>query len=219
VANWPGMLLAIVFLGTAVTAEAQRRDEVIEPSAKDMARMQQLTPEGVAAIVTIRDDELETVATLDTSRAFSSRGRFTDRVRSDVFLRALVDKGSGKIIYQVYENVSYSGDWRNFSSVNIATSEGPLSVPLQNISSRVLTCAYGLCAREDHLAFVVPETVLRSIAATYRPGASLAWRFRFKAQNGVDWEDRIMPAEIAGLLIAVDRFRSGRPAQLERGAG
>lgn len=217
--NWLGILLAIFLLGTAVPADAQRRDEVIEPTAKDMAKLQQLTPEGVAATVTIRNDDLETVATLDTSRAFSSRGRFTDRVRSDVFLRALVDKRSGKIIYQVYQNVSYTGDWRNFSSVNLATAEGPLSLPLQNISSRVLTCAYGLCAREDHLAFVVPETVLRGIAATYRPGASLPWRFRFKAQNSIDWEDRIMPAEIAGLLIAVDRFRSGRPARLERGAG
>ena len=94
----------------------------------------------------------------------------------------------------------------------------PSPIPLQRISSRVLTCAYGLCAREDHLAFVVPETVLRGVAATYRPGASVPWRFRLKAQNGIDWEDRLMPAEVAGLLIAVDRFKLRYSALPERGA-
>lgn len=184
---------------------AQSREEFIEPSAKQMAKLQQLTPASVAALVQVKDDDLEAVAVLDTSKAYLSNGAFTDRVRSDNFLRALVNKSSGTIVYQVYQNVRYNHEPRQFTSANIATPAGPLAVPVQSISFKVLACFGTLCTYEENVGFIVPETTLREIAATYRAGASAPWRYRLKSPK-LDWEDRIMPAEVAGLLQAVDTY-------------
>ena len=184
---------------------AQSREERIEPSAKQMAKLQQLTPSGVAATVFTKDDDLETVAILDTSKAYSSNGAFTDRVRSDNFVRALINKSTGAIVYQVYQTIRYNGDRRDFSSATYSTPAGPVQVPVQTISSRLMACFGGLCSYEDSVGFIVPEAVLREVAASYRPNASTPWRFRFQSQSAFDWEDRLMPAEIAGLLQAAEQ--------------
>jgi len=213
---WRGALVSTL-IAISSAAAAQSKQEVIEPSAKQMAELQRLTPEAVAAAISITDDSLEVMATLNTSKAYSTKGKFTDPVRSDNFLRAMIDKKTGATTFQVYQMVRYTGDTRMFTSVNYATGEGPINAPVQTISNEVITCSYGLCVREENIGFLVPEAVLRGIAATYRRGASQPWRFRFKARQGFDWEDRIMPAEVAGLVLAVDRHGARIGHGSERG--
>lgn len=53
--------------------------------------------------------------------------------------------------------------------------------------------------------FPVPEELLQSIAA--RPVDQI-WRMKFRPQAGIDWEEMIAPAEVAGLLNAVAAYRS-----------
>ncbi|WP_114226593.1 MULTISPECIES: hypothetical protein [Sphingomonas] len=200
------ILLATVCCWTQAAA-AQSREDRIEPSAKQMAKLQELTPAGVAAVVQVKDDDLEPTAVLDTSKAYFSNGAFTDRVRSDAFLRALVNKSTGAVTYQVYENVRYNYVARHFTSANIATAAGPMTVPVQPISFKVDACFATLCSYEEDVGFVVPEPILREIAASYKPSESTPWRFRLKS-SGLDWEDRLMPAEVAGLLQAVEAYQS-----------
>jgi hypothetical protein len=61
------------------------------------------------------------------------------------------------------------------------------------------------------LGFEVDEPTLRSIASQYVAGRSPYWRFRFRGRAGIDWNDRMMPAEVAGLLGAVDAYRRSHP--------
>jgi len=205
------ILITAAAAGLAASgAGAQSRDERIEPSPDQLRTLNALTPEGVASVVTIADDDLEPTVVLTTAKAWSSRGKFTDPVRSDNFLRAFVNKKTGTKTFQLYEQVTYSFEYRNFRRVVFATSEGPQSAPVLELSHEVITCAGGLCVYRDTLGFDLPENVVREIAAGYQPGASPLWRFRFKAQNGFDWEDRIAPAEAAGLLLALNKWK-GRP--------
>lgn len=60
------------------------------------------------------------------------------------------------------------------------------------------------------VAFALPEQHLTAVAGQYLPGSSPLWRFRFKAQNGLDWEDRMSPAEAAGMVEAARRYRAAR---------
>lgn len=171
-------------------------------------RYTQISPDQVAAKVTIKDDSLESVATLTTEPAFKFKGGFTDRTRADSFLRALISKATGRTIYQVYARLSYTGD-RSFQSVNYENSTGPASA-LLTINSGTVDCRYGVCVWNRDLAFEVPEAVLRTIALRSSERPVRPWRFRFKASVGDDWTDDIAPAEIAGLLIAAEAFRNGR---------
>jgi hypothetical protein len=207
-----GIILAAMLSGAAAAAAPQSADDLryekIEPSPKQMAKLQALTPEGVAAGVEIHDDDLETVATITTVKAYQSNGAFTDRVRSDNFLRAFVDKRTGEVRYQLYQSVSYNYVYRNFTGVNYASSDGPRTAPVTVIDHEVVACMGGAdhCSYKDTIGFDVSEAQLRWVAGQYVAGNSPFWRFKFRSQAGMDWEDRIAPAEAAGVLEAVRRY-------------
>jgi hypothetical protein len=192
----------------AVPALAQSPEESIEPSPKQVEKMQAITPEAVARSVVVKDDDLEPIATFVTADAYQNNGKFTDRVRSDNMLRAFLSKATGRTTFQVYQSVTYGAARRDFTSVNYATPDGPLTAELTRIGFEVLGCGYGTCSYKESVGFNIDEAVLRAIASQYVPGNSPFWRFRFKAQNGLSWDDRMMPAEVAGLLRAVDAYRA-----------
>lgn len=204
------IMIAAILLTTSTLAIAQPMPgyEVIEPSEKQMRQLQALTPQSVLESITIEDDELERIATITTENAWSSKGKFTDRVRSDNLLRAFVNKTTGNVIYQLYQSVSYNNEWRNFQTANYSTSQGLAAADLVTIDKEVVAC-YSMCSYREVVGFDLPTEVVEEIAAQYSPGNSPLWRYRLKG-NGLDWEDRIAPAEAAGLLMAVEAYQNGR---------
>ena len=210
------LLIAGFAASLPVVVTAHPTDFVTEPSAKQMAKLQSMTPESVAAAIATTDDALAVVATLDTFKAYFSRGAFTDRTRSDAFFRALMDKKTGVVVFQLYQTLSYTGEARHFKIANYASSAGVQSAPVIYISTEIPTCTYGLCSFTDDVSVLIPESELREIAAAYRQGSSVPWRYKLRAANGIDWEDRFMPAEAAGLLLAVERYKAGLPPQTVR---
>lgn len=174
--------------------------------AKRLEQFARLTPGEVAKLVTTADDDLESVATLTTDRVFKTPGGFSDRVRADNFLRALIDKKSGRTIFQLYAQLLYTGEPRRFNGANFQLDGSIANRPL-TISNVTVDCPYGVCMHEEHIAFEIPEALLRELATRADERPVRPWRFRLKAQSGEDWTDDMAPAEAAGLLIAVDRYR------------
>lgn len=174
--------------------------------AKRLEQFARLTPGDVAKLVTTADDDLESVATLTTDRVFKSPGDFSDRMRADNFLRALIDKKSGRTIFQLYAQLLYTGEPRRFTGANFQLAGTIASGPL-TISNETVDCPYGVCMHEEHIAFEIPEALLRELATRANERPVRPWRFRLKAQNSEDWTDDMAPAEAAGLLVAVDRYR------------
>lgn len=207
--SYNAALLALTF-AVATAAHAQSQDEQALPTDKQVAILQSMTPQEVARGVTVRDDDLETAATLTSEAAYQTNGRFNDRVRSDNFLRAFIDKKTGEARFQVYQEITYGVAYRNFQTVSYSTTDGPSNSDLEVISHD-MPCNYGVCFYKDIVGFTVDEQVLRAVAAGYKAGNSPYWRFRFHAQNGLDWNDRMMPAEVAGMLAAVDTYRQAHP--------
>jgi hypothetical protein len=199
------MLIAV---NTATPVCAEINYERIEPTAKALARLQSLTPEAVAKGVVIDDDDLETRAELSTIDAYKDNGRFTDRVRSDNCVRAWIDKKTGAVEYQLYQTVNYNYEWRDFTFVNYASPAGPQTAKVDRIAHDVVSCYAGTCSYSETVGFMVDEDFLKTIASQYVPGNSPLWRFKFRATKGPDWEDSISPAEVAGLLLAVEQYRT-----------
>jgi hypothetical protein len=158
----------------------------------------------------VEDGDLDVTATISTAEGFRYRGGFTERVRSDNFLRAIIDKQSGATQIQLYQTIIYTGPWRQFRTANVQFPDGLRSVPLINIAGDVPTCAGGICVHEDHVAFEISEEELRRLVAGADRDVSRLWRFKFNATSGEDWEDNMSVAEIAGLLGRLDRYRSAR---------
>ena len=173
--------------------------------ARRAERMRHLDAEHFYTTAQIVDDELSTVAEINTRKGFTWRGGFTDRVRSDSYLRALVAKGDGRTVVQVYQTITYSGPNRHFESATYYTPKGPASARVARLGSDVPSCTGSLCVWEDQIAFAVPEDVLRRITIE---AEARTWRFRFLGSSGEHWDDDLPRAEIAGLLRRLDEYHA-----------
>jgi len=200
-----GLIAALMAASPAIAHAQFNTGWSEDQQAKRVAQFASMDPQRVAEQVNTEDDELEAVATLSTEPAFKFKGSFTNRARADNFLRAFINKTTGRTTYQLFQHLIYTGE-RRFSFANYETAGGPASATLA-INSGDVDCSYGICAWYRYLAFDVPEEVLRSVAGRASERPVKPWRFRFKAQQGDDWTDDIAPAEAAGLLLAVDAFR------------
>lgn len=207
------MFAAAAALG-AVTVSAQAQmitpQQIEKKREKDKAKLLKLTPADFQKAVELKDDDLETIATLSTAKGFRSSGGLFDIQGSDVMLRAHVSKRSGETTYQVYAYVWYKETQeRRYQTVNYQSDGNVASATLNTLASRVISCdQYSAtlgCSRSEEFVFPVSVDLLQSIAA--RP-ADQFWRMKFRAQAGMDWEEMFAPAEVAGLLNSVAAYRA-----------
>lgn len=186
---------------------------LIEPAQADsnkrLAEFIALTPQHFQDTAVVKDDELETSATIDTSLGFKNKQGLMKVVWDDNFLRAFIDKKTGATTYQLYQIIRYSGQLRRYDTVNYETPDGPASTEVTVIDQNVDGCSRYGCSYTETIGFALDENLMRTIASMYQPGAATAWRFKFKSQSGNYWQDGMMPSEIAGLLAAVDGYKVG----------
>lgn len=214
-----GLLIALAPAGmTGVPCLAQGQPGQYEmrtekQQAKRLAKMTMLKVEGVANAVTVSDDPFESAVILSSSAVFPSPRSFTDRVLGENFIRVFVDRKTGKAAFQLYQSVSYLGDWRRFEQVNIMFPEGLRTKSLTRIDDKMRDCyAVNFCGREETLGFDLSEEDMEAIAAM-KPeanGAPALLRFRFKSNASFDWTDDISPIEAAGVLVALKRWREAK---------
>jgi hypothetical protein len=162
---------------------------------------------------TLKDDALDTTATITTEPGFVEHHGLLRVVSDDGFLRGFIDKKTGAKTLQVYEFITYYGDWRSYNTANYQTPDGPKSVPAIPIAKEVVDCSGGVskCTVVEHVAFIVDESLLRQIAAGYVPGKPAVWLYKLIAQAGPDFEDGFSNAEVAGFLAKVDAYTAAHP--------
>lgn len=208
------LMCTIALAPCTVSLPARAKPQVIfgwsdSQQAKRVADFAALTPDHFDRTSLLKDDDLETTASINTEAGYKFRGGFTDVIRSNTFLRALINKRTGATIYQVYANLDYTLEWRDFESINFETTDGPVAQPLTKIAHNV-KCTSGVCLYTEDIGFELPESFLRQLADRAADRPVRPWRFRFKSQKGIDWTDDMAPAEAAGLLLAVQRYRSAQ---------
>jgi hypothetical protein len=168
-----------------------------------------LSPEYFRDTAIVKDDALDTIATITTENGFQEKKGLLGLVWNDNFIRAFIDKKTGVTKYQIYQWIMYSGDWRFYQVVNYETPAGPTQEPLTIIDRKVISCtASDGCLYKEDFAFEIDEPLLRTIASTYHPGEAKGWRFKYGAKAAEDWNDGMLGAEVAGLLEAVDAYKS-----------
>lgn len=192
-------LLALPLLAVSYPAMADRDQRRLERIGEKLA---DLTPRHFQDTASVSGDDLDTLVTITTQDGFRHRGGFSDRYRTDSFVRAFVSRETGEASFQIYATITYSRDWRHYNRVNFATANGPRSADLDRIGTDA-NCEYSVCVLSETVGFTVGEETLRAIAAD----GPDPWRFRFYARSGNDWTELMSRAELAGALAAVDEFR------------
>jgi hypothetical protein len=158
---------------------------------------------------TLNDDELDTTAVITTEPGFQDKQGLLGIVNYDEFLRAFIDKKTGKAVFQIYEWQRYGASgWNFYQTVNFATPSGPQSESVDVLNRRVEDCsADGGCVYREDWGFDVPENLLRGYAADYAAGNRGVWLYKTEAKSGTEFKDGLTYAEIAGCLMVVDAYR------------
>lgn len=202
-----GLLGLTININTPVMAQmpTQLSNNQLEKRSKKLSK---LTAQHFVDTATIKDGELETSATITTQQGFHWRGDFASRVRPDNFLRAFVDKQTGEALWQLYQTMEYTGEWRRFTSVNIKLPSGLIWRDISVLERKVETCAFGTCVYRETVGFDLTEEELEALVAAADEPTQSRLPFKFSSQNGFDWTDDISVAEISGALQAVERYRN-----------
>lgn len=168
-----------------------------------------MSPDHFRAATTVQDDPLEHHANFSTRKAHRQGWNWLKTDGHDNHLRAIVDKRTGETRYEVRTEVRYYGSQRDYRSAHYATDAGLQKADLTLARHGVEFCATNdqnfNCPLTKTIAFELDENVVRAIAAN----GGQSWAFKLKDDTGNDISSGIVPAEAAGLLQAVDQYRSG----------
>jgi hypothetical protein len=172
-----------------------------------------LTRQHFKDTTTLKDDALETSATLTSINGFQQQRGLLGLVLNDSFLRAFVDKKTGKATYQLYQVLTYrASGWRLYQIANFETPAGPQSKRVTLIG-KTMACPRprsGECSYSEQLVMEVDEALLRAIVENSKDAPGANWKFKFKAKSGDEFADAMSTAEIAGFLARVGEYQNGR---------
>jgi len=185
--------------------------------AKPDKRLTAMTPAQFHAATLTRDDPLEFETTITTERGYRRGKAAKGTIDSDTYLRAVIDRQSGATRYEVWQEIRYFGPRRSYHAVHLEGGDGLARMPIAIARHGGDLCpnaeTNGECVLTKTIAFSIDEPLLRDLAARYRSNGAQDWQFKLKDQGGLDVVGAIVPAEAAGLLLAVDahRAKTGSP--------
>lgn len=198
-------LLATLIATTAIAGAAQA-----SVSKQQVARqLLKLSPAEIAERVEVRDDPLEDYVLFST-RPVLRKGGVSDGVSiHDGFLKAKRSRDGTSTVWRISYDMTFFGARRDPTLVHLRSKDGLLKIPPSTIRRWNDECGDGnvTCGQHMTVEFDLPEDAIREIAAAYQPGDPTPWLVRFKDANGQDVTVGIAPGEVAGLLVAVERWR------------
>lgn len=201
-------LLSSLFI--ALAAAAPMTAAAYERLPESLAR---LAPADFARDVQVADDPLEPSIVFSTQAGYKRGRSLAGAYASDVHLRAVVERATGQVTWQVWhELVSHRGHKdltvvHYLSGGNVQTAQ-PVGVD-KWLDQCPPTDGIGSCNQVTRVGFSLPAKTVRELAAAYSQGSREPWRLRFKDASGNDVTGGLAPAEAAGLIAAVEAWGRG----------
>lgn len=176
--------------------------------------------EQFAKSVMIKDSPQDTLAIFSGGDGFKARKGHLLIVSDGNFLRAFIDKKTGRRSYYVHNIIRYrSFEWSLYSSVNYESPDGPMAQQVTVVDrdaycfeARKLGCTF-----VEHVAFEVDEELVMFIADQYQPGDTNAWKYKLIPENGEPYRDGMLHAEVAGFLERMTDYVWRELTMLQRG--
>lgn len=168
-----------------------------------------LSPADFAAQIHIANEKGAVV--LSTREGYT-RGRVVQGAHvDDVHLRAVIDRASGGVSWQVWHDlVTVHGHKQVVAVEYLSDGERKTARPIavdHSLGQCPPTDGAGFCNKISRIGFELPERALREMAASYAAGSRVPWRLHFRDAAGKDVISGIAPAEAAGLIAALEAWR------------
>lgn len=169
-----------------------------------------------AAGTRVIDDPLEPAVIVST-RESHTRGQALKGAHAlDVHLLARIDRATGAVSWQVWHDLMYVGGQKQVTAVHYLSSGAVRTATPIAVSHWLDQCppldGTGTCNQNTRVGFELPESIVREIAAGHQHGQRKPWLVRFKDAAGDDVTGGLAPAEVAGLLHVVERWKQGARA-------
>lgn len=201
----------LTFITAAVVLTAPLAGYAYERLPRSLA---DLSPADFSSQVRIADDPAAEAVVFSTREGYD-RARGVKGARADdVHLRAVVDRQSGRANWQVWHELVTVNGHQDITAVHYTAGGQPRTAKPMKVDHWQGECpptdGVGMCNRFTRIGFELPETAMREIAGSYTQGSRVPWRLHFKDAAGRDVTSGIAPAEAAGLMLALDKWRSGQ---------
>lgn len=196
-----GLIAALAFATPQAAAAYERLPrQLASHSPADFARQ-----------VSIADDPQAPAVVLSTHAGYT-RSRAIEGARADdVHMRALVDRRTGAVSWQVWHDLVYVSGRKDVTAIHYKAGGEPRQaqpLPARHWQDGCPPVdGMGFCNQASRIGFELPEAVVRDIAAAYRQGSRQPWAIRFTEADGRDVAGGLAPAEAAGLVQALDEWR------------
>lgn len=182
-------------------------------------KLASLSPQDFAQKVHVEDDPLEPAIQFSTQHGYTRGRSIEGAYANDVHLRAVVDRNAGTVRWQVWHEFINVRGHKNVTAIHYLkggtmTTAAPVTLD-RWLDQCPPTDGVGSCNQFTRIAFELPEDVVREVAASYRAGSREPWRLRFKDASGRDVTGGIAPAEVAGLVQALDSWRISTPRRMD----
>lgn len=173
------------------------------------SQLAKMDAEAFRSAANVEDDDLEFATIISTRNGFRTEWRVNGSTWVDSHIEAHIDKRTGDTRFEVHQALRYYGSQRLYDAVHFENGDGklvaqPLDRALRGDDTMCPNSEYnGDCSLTMKLVFSVDETQLKAAMARQE-----GWDLKFKGQPGGkgDLRIRIVPAEIEGLLLAVEDF-------------
>jgi hypothetical protein len=177
-----------------------------------MAAPPAMSADAVRAAVEIVDDPLEPNVLFSTREAQRANWKLFRRAAHDNHLVAAIDRQTGEARFQLRQTVRYWGEAREYHAAHFRDEGGLRTVALSEARPGNDVCPTTEnmleCPLTQHMAFDLSEQQVRAIAVHQAQANGAGWSFKMKDRTGRDLVSTITPAEAAGLLLAVDQYRT-----------
>jgi len=175
---------------------------------KQLAKMD---AEAFRSAAGVDDDDLEFATIISTRNGFRKEWRVNGSTWVDSHIEAHIDKRTGDTRFEVHQALRYHGSQRLYDMVHFENGDGklvaqPLDRALRGDDTMCPNSEFnGDCSLTMKLVFSVDEAQLKAAMAREE-----GWDLKFKGHPGGkgDLRIRIVPAEIEGLLLAVEDYQA-----------
>jgi hypothetical protein len=164
--------------------------------------------------VTINDFAAEKVIIFSTINGVQQPGTH-EVVGDDNFLRGFLDKQTNKKVYQVYNVIYYAqsgsqSGWKQFKQARYQTKVGQELVAAEVIKKQEDCSAlprYGQCLYSEQVIFELDDNQVRELAKSYSTSKNDPyWQYELIPTSGTNYPDKLLLAEIAGLVDKMDEY-------------
>jgi hypothetical protein len=146
------------------------------------------------------EDQLDPAIYISTS-PFHSEGYGV----ADHFLRAIIDKKTGRTAYQVYV-ITRDREAQRYSSVTYESTVGPADAKVDILDTDV-DCGRYSCYYSEQVVFELPKQFVASVAATAKAGDGATWRYKLHGRTAGGGSMTMLKTEFAAILLATARLR------------